>query len=58
MKLKGHHFGTIEVIEADSQVLLNTLSEHDFQDAFRKWKKPWEWCICEEGGFFKGDGGQ
>jgi hypothetical protein len=32
MKLKGHHFVTIEVIEAVSQALLNTLTEHDFQD--------------------------
>jgi hypothetical protein len=30
MKLKGHHFDTIEVIEAESQVALNTLTEHDF----------------------------
>jgi hypothetical protein len=37
MKLKGRHFETIEVIEAESQVVLNTLTEHDFQDAFKKW---------------------
>jgi predicted helicase len=36
MKLKGHYFNTIEVIKAESQALLNTLSEHDFQDAFKK----------------------
>jgi hypothetical protein len=36
MKLKGRHFDTIEVIEAESQVVLNTLTEHDFQDAFKK----------------------
>jgi hypothetical protein len=30
------------VIEAESQVVLNTLIEHDFQDAFEKWQKHWE----------------
>jgi hypothetical protein len=34
IKLKGHHFDTIEVIEAESQAVLNTLPEHDSQDAF------------------------
>jgi hypothetical protein len=36
IKLKGRHFDTIEVIEAQSQAVLNTLTEHDFQDAFKK----------------------
>jgi hypothetical protein len=31
---KGRHFDTTEVIEAESQAVLNTLTEHDFQDAF------------------------
>jgi hypothetical protein len=29
-KLKGHHFDTIEVIEAESQAVLNILTKHDF----------------------------
>jgi hypothetical protein len=36
MKVKGHHFDIIEVIEAELPVVLNTLTEHDFQDVFRK----------------------
>jgi hypothetical protein len=35
IKLKGRHFDTIEVTEAESQAILNTLSEHDFQHAFK-----------------------
>jgi hypothetical protein len=31
------------VIEAESQAVLNTLTEKDFQDAFKKWHKYWEW---------------
>jgi hypothetical protein len=33
-------------------------AEHDSQDAFKKWQKHWERCICTEGGYFEGDGGQ
>jgi hypothetical protein len=45
LKLKGCHFDTTEVIEA----VLNTLTEHDFQEAFKKWQMRWEWCIHFEG---------
>jgi hypothetical protein len=49
---------TIEVIEAESQAVLNTLTEHNFQDAFQKWQKRWEQCICAEGDYFQSDGSQ
>jgi hypothetical protein len=32
IKLKGLHFDTTEVIEAESQAVMNTLTEHVFQD--------------------------
>jgi hypothetical protein len=35
IKLKGHHFDTTEVTEAELQVVLNTLTEQDLQDAFK-----------------------
>jgi histone-lysine N-methyltransferase SETMAR len=57
-KLKGHRLDTTEVTEADSRVLLNTLTEHDFQDAFKIWQKSLERCIYAEGDYFEGDGGQ
>jgi hypothetical protein len=46
------------VIQAKSQAVLNTRTQHDFQDAFKKWQKRWERCICEEGDYFEGNGGQ
>jgi hypothetical protein len=58
IKLKGHHFDTTDVIEAESQALLNTVTEHGFQNAFKKWKKGWEWCTPAGGDYFEGDGGQ
>jgi hypothetical protein len=36
IKLKGRHFDTSEVIEAESQEVLNSPREHEFQDAFKK----------------------
>jgi hypothetical protein len=32
MKLKGRHFYTVEVIEADSQAVLNALTENDLTE--------------------------
>jgi hypothetical protein len=59
IKLKGHlHFDTIVVIEAESQEVLNTLTEYDFQDALKKQQKRRERCICMEGDYFEGDCGQ
>jgi hypothetical protein len=58
IKLKGRHFDTTEVIKTESQAVLNTLREHNFQDAFKKWQKRSERCIRAEGDYFKADGGQ
>jgi hypothetical protein len=58
VKLKGCHFGTIEVIEAESEDNPNTLTEHDFQDAFKTWQKCRELCIPAEREHFQSDGGQ
>jgi hypothetical protein len=49
IKLEGHHFDTLEVIEAESQVGLNTLIEYNFQDAFNKWQNIWEWYLHGKG---------
>jgi hypothetical protein len=51
------HFDTVEVIEAESQVVLNTLTEHDFQDAVNTFQKYWKRCVRAEGDYFEGDGG-
>jgi hypothetical protein len=56
--LKGHHFDTIEVIEAELQVVMNTLTEHNFLDAFKKWQKLWKPFIHAEGDYFESDGGR
>jgi hypothetical protein len=35
IKLKSRHFHTIEMINAEFQVVLNILTEHDSQDLFK-----------------------
>jgi hypothetical protein len=35
VKVKGRHFDTTEVIEIESQVVLNTLTEHGLKDVFK-----------------------
>jgi hypothetical protein len=57
-KLKGCHSDTNEVMEAELHAVPNTLIEHGFQDAFRKWRKCWEWCIHTKGIYSEGDCGQ
>jgi hypothetical protein len=34
-KLKGRRFQTVKGIQADSQAVLNTLRENDFQECFK-----------------------
>jgi hypothetical protein len=58
IKLKGRHFDTTEVTEAESQAVLNTLTEHDFQAALQKWQKRWERCVGAEGDYIKSDVGK
>ena len=35
MKLKGRRFQTLEEIQAESQAVLNTLRENDFQECLK-----------------------
>jgi hypothetical protein len=41
IKLRGCHFNTLDVTEAESQAALNTLTEHDFQDVFKNGRSAW-----------------
>jgi hypothetical protein len=57
IKLKGCYFEIIEVIEAESQAVLNTLNEHGFQDAFQNASGAGK-AEYAEGDYSEGDGGQ
>jgi hypothetical protein len=58
IKLKGRHFDITEVSEAEPHVVLNTCTEHNFQDAFKKLQKCWKQYIRTEGDYFEGNGDQ
>jgi hypothetical protein len=38
LKLKGRRFYITEEIQTESQRVLDTLTEKDFQEAFQKWR--------------------
>ena len=58
LKLKGCRFNTTEEIQAESQRVLDTLTENDFQEAFQKWRRRWDRCLHVGGDYFKGEGGR
>ena len=45
MKLKGRRFDTTEEIQAETQEVLDTLTERDFQETFQKWRRRWDRCL-------------
>jgi hypothetical protein len=59
MKLKDRHFDTVGMIEAESQALLNSLTENTTSRThFVNWSNLWELSIRAEEDYLKGDGGQ
>jgi hypothetical protein len=55
IKFKGRRFYTAEEIQAETQMVLNTLTKKDFQDAFQTWQKCWDQCVRSQGDYFEGD---
>jgi hypothetical protein len=37
--------------------VLDMLTEKDFQEAFQKWRRQWDWCLRAGGNYFEGDDG-
>jgi len=56
LKVKGRQFDTTEEIQAESQRVLDSLIEKDFQEAFQKWSRRWDRCLYAGGNYFEGDG--
>jgi primosomal protein N'' len=57
LKLKGRRFDTTEEIQAESQRMLDTVTEKDFQQALQKWRGRWDRCLHAGENYFEGDGG-
>jgi hypothetical protein len=58
LKLKGRRFDTTEKILAESQRVLESLTENEFQRAFQKWRRQWDRCLHAGGNYFEGDSGR
>jgi hypothetical protein len=58
LKLKGRRFDTTEEIQTESQRVLDTLREKDFQEAFQKWGGRWDRCLHAGRNYVEGDGGR
>jgi hypothetical protein len=56
--LQGRRFDTTEEIQTESQRVLDTVTEKDFQEAFQKWRRRWDQCLHVGGKYFDGDGGR
>jgi hypothetical protein len=57
LKLKGRRFNTIGEIQAESQRVLDTVTEKGFQESLKKWRRRWDRCLHAGGNYFEGDGG-
>jgi hypothetical protein len=57
-KLKGRRFDTTEENQTESQRVLDSVTEKDFQEAFQKWRRRWDRCLHAGGNYFEGDGGR
>jgi hypothetical protein len=58
LKVKGRRFDGLEEIQRESQNVLGTLREQDFQHAFQQWQWRWDRCVAAQGDYFEGDAAQ
>jgi hypothetical protein len=58
LKLKARRFDTIEEIQTESQRVLGTLTEKDFQKAIQILRRRWNRCVHARGNYFEVDGGR
>jgi hypothetical protein len=58
LKLKGCRFDGLEEIQLESQNVLGTLREQDFQDVFQQWQRRWDRCVTVQADYFEGDAAQ
>jgi transposase len=58
LQLKSRRFDRLEEIHWESQNVLGTLREQDFQPAFKQWQRHWNRCVNAQGDYFEGDAAQ
>jgi len=58
LQLKGRRFDRPEEIQRESQNVLGTLWEQDFQHAFQQWQRRWDRCVTAQEDCFEGNAAQ
>jgi transposase len=58
LQLKGRRFDRLEEIQRESQNVLGTLQEQDFQHMFQQWQRHWNRCVNAQGDYFEGNAAQ
>jgi hypothetical protein len=53
MKLKERRFQTLEENQPESQAVLKTQRENDFQECFKYWQRRWNRFQAWEGDYLK-----
>jgi hypothetical protein len=53
LKMKGRRFDTTKETPAESQRVLDTLTEKDFKEAYQKWRRRWDRCLHAGGNYFE-----
>ena len=51
--LKGHHFGTVENVQAAVTNALKEIPVQDFQASYDAWQNRWQRCIDVQGCYFE-----
>jgi len=54
LQLKGSRLERVEEIQRESQNILGTLREQDFQHASQQWQRRWDRCVAPQGDYFEG----
>ena len=58
LELKGRRFNRVEEIQQESQNVLGTLREQDFQHVFQQRQRRWNRFVDAQGDYFEGDAAQ
>jgi len=53
--LKGHHFGTVEHVQAAATRALNNISSEGFLHCYEEWQQHRNRCFRSQGAYFEGD---
>jgi len=51
--LKGHHYGTVENVQAAAMRALNIISSEDLLHCYEEWQQRWNCCIRSQGAYFE-----